>query len=200
MTLFGEPGLRPGRAPRDRTRCEHLHAGRGRYLCQMVIAHNSAPVNAASSGPTLSSRCSDLRCSGLAAAVRVQSSACRDLAGADDGLSPYAATFKSPVQGRSVQHRIEKQSGRPPLGKALPPQTTKRAQSYLILRGTQTCFCLVGRMAHPKRFELLTPRFVVWCSIQLSYGCALKPWACCPAASDLLLGPPCDCKRLFSKK
>ncbi len=22
-------------------------------------------------------------------------------------------------------------------------------------------------MAHPKRFELLTPRFVVWCSIQL---------------------------------
>ena len=27
------------------------------------------------------------------------------------------------------------------------------------------------KMAHPKRFELLTPRFVVWCSIQLSYGC-----------------------------
>src|SRR5438874_8237330 len=26
------------------------------------------------------------------------------------------------------------------------------------------------RMARPKRFELLTPRFVVWCSIQLSYG------------------------------
>lgn len=26
-------------------------------------------------------------------------------------------------------------------------------------------------LAHPKRFELLTPRFVVWCSIQLSYGC-----------------------------
>src|SRR5262249_2462517 len=28
----------------------------------------------------------------------------------------------------------------------------------------------VGRLARPKRFELLTPRFVVWCSIQLSYG------------------------------
>ena len=25
-------------------------------------------------------------------------------------------------------------------------------------------------MARPKRFELLTPRFEVWCSIQLSYG------------------------------
>jgi hypothetical protein len=29
-------------------------------------------------------------------------------------------------------------------------------------------------MVHPKRFELLTPRFVVWCSIQLSYGCVLE--------------------------
>ena len=26
-------------------------------------------------------------------------------------------------------------------------------------------------MAHRRRFELLTPRFVVWCSIQLSYRC-----------------------------
>ena len=29
-------------------------------------------------------------------------------------------------------------------------------------------------MARPKRFELLTPRFVVWCSIQLSYGRVLR--------------------------
>src|SRR5881275_2037526 len=28
----------------------------------------------------------------------------------------------------------------------------------------------LAEMARPKRFELLTPRFVVWCSIQLSYG------------------------------
>ena len=27
-----------------------------------------------------------------------------------------------------------------------------------------------ARMARPRRFELLTPRSVVWCSIQLSYG------------------------------
>jgi hypothetical protein len=26
------------------------------------------------------------------------------------------------------------------------------------------------RLARPERFELPTPRFVVWCSIQLSYG------------------------------
>src|SRR5262245_35449606 len=31
-----------------------------------------------------------------------------------------------------------------------------------------------GFMARPKRFELLTPRFVVWCSIQLSYGRVLR--------------------------
>jgi site-specific DNA recombinase len=30
-------------------------------------------------------------------------------------------------------------------------------------------------MARPKRFELLTPRFVVWCSIQLSYGRVAGP-------------------------
>ena len=29
---------------------------------------------------------------------------------------------------------------------------------------------LKSNVARPKRFELLTPRFVVWCSIQLSYG------------------------------
>src|SRR5215470_9556958 len=29
-------------------------------------------------------------------------------------------------------------------------------------------------LARPKRFELLTPRFVVWCSIQLSYGRFLR--------------------------
>ena len=28
--------------------------------------------------------------------------------------------------------------------------------------------CLWKKVARPKRFELLTPRFVVWCSIQLS--------------------------------
>src|SRR5262245_37683239 len=31
-----------------------------------------------------------------------------------------------------------------------------------------------GLLARPKRFELLTPRFVGWCSIQLSYGRVLR--------------------------
>ena len=33
------------------------------------------------------------------------------------------------------------------------------------------------KVARPKRFELLTPRFVVWCSIQLSYGRVLPVMA-----------------------
>ena len=46
-------------------------------------------------------------------------------------------------------------------------------------------------MAHPKRFELLTPRFVVWCSIQLSYGCVLRArtyWGGSPKASSTRAG------------
>src|SRR5262245_30726978 len=35
-----------------------------------------------------------------------------------------------------------------------------------------------GVLARPKRFELLTPRFVVWCSIQLSYGRFVPPPGC----------------------
>jgi hypothetical protein len=43
-----------------------------------------------------------------------------------------------------------------------------------ILHGTSFGVPLITMncedLARPKRFELLTPRFVVWCSIQLSYG------------------------------
>ena len=38
-------------------------------------------------------------------------------------------------------------------------------------------FRVLSKLARPKRFELLTPRFVVWCSIQLSYGRASAPRA-----------------------
>src|SRR5271170_8362391 len=33
-------------------------------------------------------------------------------------------------------------------------------------------------LARPKRFELPTPRFVVWCSIQLSYGRVFRRTPC----------------------
>ena len=46
-------------------------------------------------------------------------------------------------------------------------RTPKTTLPFSVLQG----FSGGGeKMARPKRFELLTPRFVVWCSIQLSYG------------------------------
>ena len=33
----------------------------------------------------------------------------------------------------------------------------------------------IAILARPERLELPTPRFVVWCSIQLSYGRAVPP-------------------------
>jgi hypothetical protein len=41
------------------------------------------------------------------------------------------------------------------------------------------------KMARPERFELPTPRFVVWCSIQLSYGRLPRPPAEGPARPAL---------------
>ena len=36
---------------------------------------------------------------------------------------------------------------------------------------------MVREVARPERFELPTPKFVAWCSIQLSYGRVLgRPW------------------------
>ena len=39
-----------------------------------------------------------------------------------------------------------------------------------LFRTRRTASKSLKSLARPKRFELLTPRFVVWCSIQLSYG------------------------------
>jgi site-specific DNA recombinase len=47
----------------------------------------------------------------------------------------------------------------------------KKAIPFNMLGGIEMGKC---EMAHPGRFELPTPRFVVWCSIQLSYGCIAR--------------------------
>ena len=46
-------------------------------------------------------------------------------------------------------------------------RTAKTTIPFNMLGGLNMREC---ELARPKRFELLTPRFVVWCSIQLSYG------------------------------
>ena len=57
---------------------------------------------------------------------------------------------------------------------------------------------ILKEVAHPERFERPTPRFVVWCSIQLSYGCGSK---CGGAAcvGDPLKRPFGQCKRISKK-
>ena len=45
-------------------------------------------------------------------------------------------------------------------------------------KGAESCrkgVARKGEMARPEGFEPPAPRFVVWCSIQLSYGRALAP-------------------------
>ena len=47
----------------------------------------------------------------------------------------------------------------------------RRAEGFLRARLDQNVDTgQLIRMARPKGFEPLAPRFVVWCSIQLSYG------------------------------
>lgn len=49
------------------------------------------------------------------------------------------------------------------VGVTLPLHITVRGAVLPVL-------CWMAEVARPKGFEPLTPRFVVWCSIQLSYG------------------------------
>jgi hypothetical protein len=48
------------------------------------------------------------------------------------------------------------------------PGAYRSVQAKGLARSSRTNALIL--LARPKRFELLTPRFVVWCSIQLSYG------------------------------
>ena len=53
----------------------------------------------------------------------------------------------------------------------------------------------IGLLARPERFELPTPRFVVWCSIQLSYGRLTSPGIIAPSA-----GAACGARHSYSLK
>src|SRR5882757_2671308 len=70
---------------------------------------------------------------------------------------------------------------RPSAPRFSPPPKHIRAEFAVLFR-------MAVKMARPKRFELLTPRFVVWCSIQLSYGRVFREtsWAKRPDASELI--------------
>ena len=74
----------------------------------------------------------------------------------------------------SVQR--EKAGGRTPWRSAFPNSLAWKTGAHSCLRhSVALSFCKLTclrqqKLARPKRFELLTPRFVVWCSIQLSYG------------------------------
>jgi hypothetical protein len=64
-------------------------------------------------------------------------------------------------RGPQLSYRIEE----PKIRQALAIPDT--GMHCLVVYGI---YCYFWYLARPKRFELLTPRFVVWCSIQLSYG------------------------------
>ena len=59
-------------------------------------------------------------------------------------------------------------------------RTPEIAIPFKVLEGFQMGNC---EMARPERFELPTPRFVVWCSIQLSYG-RIGAGACPPTGAN----------------
>ena len=65
--------------------------------------------------------------------------------------------------GRSPDHR----PGNPHQRAQVHPGKMRRRRERRT-RAESSLFC--SRVARPERFELPTPRFVVWCSIQLSYG------------------------------
>jgi hypothetical protein len=89
----------------------------------------------------------------------------------------FAASWCKPLQPPSRSPR--ESTSWPTIGRrpALIRKPVPRNFAAAVTRGvTQGQTSRPGHrakgMAHRRRFELLTPRFVVWCSIQLSYRCA----------------------------
>ena len=72
------------------------------------------------------------------------------------------------------------------LGIADPPAGP--AHLFALLRrrfASASLHSVLQEMARPKGFEPLTPRFVVWCSIQLSYGRAVRRMGCGAKGRDI---------------
>ncbi len=74
---------------------------------------------------------------------------------------------KNQQRGKSLCHASVKQ------WLPVTPQTLRKAKMLCHLEAPISNF-FRKILAHPKGLEPLTPRFVVWCSIQLSYGCAVS--------------------------
>jgi hypothetical protein len=103
-------------------------------------------------------------CQGISSARRTG-----DAATGDNRL-PRASAAVFPVEraaGRSCRYRREALSGpeNAPMRSAMGPQDARRRinDPFFWLKSLK-------KMARPRGVEPLTPRSVVWCSIQLSYG------------------------------
>ena len=96
------------------------------------------------------------------------SSDTRAAACASSRLSNVASLAKGPVSAASydleVGVRHFQHSVAPNVSHALPNRDFWEARADGVSVNS------LKILARPKRFELLTPKFVVWCSIQLSYG------------------------------
>jgi hypothetical protein len=82
-----------------------------------------------------------------------------------------AKRLKIILEGLTAMHESKHTEGRKrraSLEAELANTNDKLGRLYRVRNCAWSRFCT--QLARPKRFELLTPRFVVWCSIQLSYG------------------------------
>ena len=79
-----------------------------------------------------------------------------------DGHRPAASAHDEETRSETRRHSLHRL-----------PDSLRRSSARVplsdVLRNMRMTKSLKS-LARPKRFELLTPKFVVWCSIQLSYG------------------------------
>ena len=94
---------------------------------------------------------------------RILVSFVRDKPKGDGGLKARSQT----PQG--VRRRCRRTQGAGKVGRRSSETAVRNTPLTSLCKGRRQ-HKILKFLARPKRFELLTPRFVVWCSIQLSYG------------------------------